>query len=114
MVEHHLRWVRDHPERARFLFERREPEVADASVAAVRDLNESVFAACRDWLEPHWRKGRIRRLPLELHYVIVLGPSQEYARAWLRHPDERRIAAAGRELARAAWEGVRGDRKESP
>ncbi len=109
MVRHHLRWVEAHPRRAAFLFEHREPEVALASAARVRALNEVLFERCREWLAPHQDAGRIRRMALELVYVIVLGPSQEYARAWLREPDRKRIAAAERQLARAAWDGVRAE-----
>jgi AcrR family transcriptional regulator len=104
MVRHHLGWVRDNPSRAAFLFEPQDAGVADGR--RIRELNEESFAACREWLEPHWAAGRIRRMPLELLYAIVLGPSQEFARGWLRNPDPDRIAAAGRELARAAWNGV--------
>ena len=48
-------------------------------------------------------------MPLELLYVIVLGPSQEYARHWLRDPDadEASLDAAERVLARSAWDAVR-------
>ena len=109
MVRHHLRWVAANPGRAALLFEHREPEVALASAERVRTLNESLFERCREWLAPHQKAGRVRRMPLELVYVIVLGPSQEHARAWLRDPDRRPLAAAERELARAAWAGVRAD-----
>ena len=109
MVRHHLRWVAENPARAAFLFERREPEVALASADRVRSLNEALFERCREWLAPHQRAGRIRRMPLALIYVIVLGPSQEYARAWLRDPERGRNAAAERELARAAWAGAAAD-----
>jgi AcrR family transcriptional regulator len=114
MVRHHLRWVEANPQRAAFLFEHPESEVALASAEPVRTLNEALFERCREWLVPHQAAGRIRRIPLELVYVIVLGPSQEYARAWLRNPERARVAAAERELARAAWRGVRADpdRKE--
>ena len=115
MVRHHLRWVRANPERAAFLFEHRDPEVALASAERVRSLNEAVFDCCREWLRPHQAASRIRRMPLELLYVIVLGPSQEYARAWLRNPERKAVTAAERELARAAWDGVRAnpDAKEN-
>lgn len=113
LVAQHLEWVEANPNRAAFLLERREPEVAAASAAEVRALNHEVLAAVREWLRPHLEAGVIRRMPLELFYVIVLGPSQEYARHWLRDPDPRRITAARRVLSRAAWDAVRGDRKES-
>jgi AcrR family transcriptional regulator len=114
MVGHHLRWVEANPRRAAFLFEHREPEVALTSADRVRALNQVLFERCREWLAPHQEARRVRRMALELVYVIVLGPSQEYARAWLRAPDRKGLTATERELARAAWEGVRAkpDRSE--
>src|SRR5215208_1537765 len=73
MVRYHLQWVEANPRRAAFLFERREPEGAEAAAERVRALNEDTFERCREWLRPHRRTGRIRRMPLELLYVIVLG-----------------------------------------
>jgi AcrR family transcriptional regulator len=103
----HLDWVRANPQRAGFMLERREPEVAEASAARLRGLNLEFFEVVRAWMAPHVRAGEMRRLPLELFYVIVLGPSQELSRLWLRDPDPKRLAAARRALPRAAWDAVR-------
>ena len=107
MVGHHLQWVRRHPAQARFLFDGR--EAAASAVAEIEALNRGLFAVAREWLRPHQSAGEIRRMPLELLYVIVLGPSQEYARHWLRDPDAdvASLDAAGRVLARSAWDAVR-------
>ena len=77
--------------------------------AEIEALNRDLFAVVREWLRPHQAAGEIRRMPLELLYVIVLGPSQEYARHWLRGPDAdgARSRAAEPVLARAAWDAVR-------
>ena len=107
MVGHHLGWVRRRPRHARFLFENR--EAAASATDEIEALNRSLFAVVREWLRPHQASGEIRRMPLELLYVVVLGPSQEYARHWLRGPDadDASLGAAERVLARAAWDAVR-------
>lgn len=109
VVRHHLAWVEANPSKARFLFERREPEVATASAAAVRELNEELFEAVRGWLRPQIDAGRIREMSLLHFYVIVIGPSQEYARHWLRDPQRKPIGRDQRALAEAAWRAVRAD-----
>ena len=112
IVSRHLAWVAAHPDRASFLFAGRDPELAEATGAEAKEMNAGFFAAVREWLRPHAAAGAVRRMPLQLFYVIVLGPSQEFARQWLRDPDPKRIAAARPILARAAWDAVRADRKD--
>lgn len=111
LVRHHLRWVERNPERARFLLERREPEVAEASQGDVESLNEVTFALVREWLVRQIDAGLVRSLRLQLFYVIVLGPSQEFARNWLRAPGRGSIRGAERVLAEAAWNAVRAQPK---
>jgi AcrR family transcriptional regulator len=107
LVRHHLRWVERNPERARFLLERREAEVAAAAEDRVRDLNRQTFAAVGDWIRPHEDAGRIRRMPRELLYAVVIGPAQEYARHWLRDRMSSPLGRAEKVLGEAAWGGVR-------
>jgi AcrR family transcriptional regulator len=109
LVHHHLRWVRDNPERAIFLLDRRECEVAVVGEGEIEALNSETFAAVGEWLRPHERAGRIRRMPRELLYAVVIGPAQEYARHWLRDRMHIPLAEAERVLARAAWDAVRND-----
>jgi AcrR family transcriptional regulator len=107
LVRHHLRWVERNPGRAAFLLDRREAEAAAAD--RVRAANRELLDLVREWLAPHVEAGRIRGMPLQLLYVIVIGPSQEYARHWLRDPDRGPIRSVARPLAEAAWKAVRAD-----
>jgi AcrR family transcriptional regulator len=111
-VRHHLRWVERNPDLARFLLRRREAEVLLASQAAVRELNRHMFAAIAAWLRAHVESGTIRALPLDLVAMVLIGPSQEFARHWLDGASRTSIRRAERELAAAAWRALsaEGDR----
>ena len=111
LVRHHLRWVERDPRRAAFLLDRGEAE--SAAAGRVREANLELFEVVRRWLEPHIEAGRIRRMPLQLFYVIVLGPSQEYVRHWLRDPDRAAIGRVAPVLAEAAWGAVRDPKGET-
>ena len=111
LVRHHLRWIADHPDLARYLFTQREPEVLLASQAPLRELNRELFARVRGWIDEQARTGAIRRLPFDVFHAVVLGPAQEFARHWLAGRAETSLAAAERSLAAAAWNAVR---KENP
>lgn len=110
MVRQHLRWVESHPKAAAFLAHRHEAEVAAAAAERVRELNAQAFGAVREWLAEHVRAGRIKRMPLHLFYVVVLGPAQEFTRHWLRDPEANPIGPAQSVLAQAAWDALRANR----
>jgi AcrR family transcriptional regulator len=101
MVRHHLRWVERNPDLARFLLSSRE-----LGGEELREMNREVLAATAAWLEPHVAAGRLRRLPLDLYYVILIGPSQEFARHRLHGRMKSSMAQAERELGRAAWRSL--------
>ena len=101
IVRHHLRWVERNPDLARFLLQRGPPR--DERVA---DLNRATFERTAGWLRPHVREGRIRRLPMDLYYAVLVGPAQEFARHWLDGRMKSTIGQAERALAEAAWDAV--------
>jgi AcrR family transcriptional regulator len=114
LVRHHLRWVRSNPELARFLLGRREAEVVRASEAELREMNRGFFAEVNGWLERHIEAGRLRRLPFDLFYALLIGPSQEWSRHHLAGRTETSPASVERELAGAAWRAVGIPDQEEP
>ena len=60
-----------------------------------------------EWLRPHVESGRVKRMPLELYYLTLIGPSQEFARHWLSGRTSSSMHEAERVLAQAAWDSVR-------
>jgi len=106
LVRHHLRWVATHPDLARWLIGWR------GGGEAVKELNRDLIRAMNDWLRPHVDAGRVRELPLDLTYVILIGPAQEFARQWLEGRLRASMKDAERTLPAAAWsalDATRGD-----
>ncbi|SNR42782.1 transcriptional regulator, TetR family [Haloechinothrix alba] len=106
LVGHHLRWIAEHPDLARFLLRRRETEVALANDGELREMNWALFEAIAEWLRPHVAAGRVRSLPTDLYSALLIGPSQEFARHWLEGRTKSTIERAERSLAEAAWAAV--------
>jgi AcrR family transcriptional regulator len=102
LVRHHLRWVERNPDLARFLLATSETDSRE-----LPELNREVFSATANWLRPHVKAGRVRRLPLDLYYTLLIGPSQEFARHWLQGRMRSSIRTAERALAQAAWAALR-------
>jgi AcrR family transcriptional regulator len=108
LVRHHLTWIERNADLARFIFGRRETEVVAATEEPMRELNRELFAQSKAMLEPWFANGSLRRLPLDVFHSLLLGPGQEFARAWLGGHNQTSIASARRSLADAAWAALRG------
>lgn len=106
-VRFHLRWVAEHPDLARFLLTRREPEVAEASRDMLRERNRPFFRHVFSWLDRHVDEGQIRRLPRDLYPVLWTGPAQELARLWTSDRIRIRPEEAADHLASAAWDTLK-------
>lgn len=99
LVRHHLRWVAADRDRARFLLGARPPRAVDE----IRGLNRRAFSATASWLDEEVAAGRIRPIPFDLFYAVLIGPAQEFCRHWLEGRLRTSMRTAERELAAAAW-----------
>jgi AcrR family transcriptional regulator len=99
LVRHHLRWVAANPDLARYLLRRREVDDEAANAALRRES--------ADWLARQRKAGRLRPLPNELTFVLLIGGAQEFCRLWLAGRAQISIERAERPLAEAAWRALR-------
>jgi AcrR family transcriptional regulator len=102
VVRHHLRWVASNPDLARFLLTTRETGGEE-----LRELNARVLEATERWLRPRVEAGALEALPLDLYYAVLIGPSQEFARHWLKGRMKTSIRKAEGVLGEAAWQALR-------
>jgi AcrR family transcriptional regulator len=100
-VRHHLRWIQDNPEIARFLtFSGAAPD------SAVQDLNRRFLKAVGKWMQPAVECGELLALEPEVLAALWVGPAQELARFWLAGRTKRSLEDAADVLARAAWRSL--------
>jgi len=107
-VRYHLRWVEENPERARYLFAVREPQMVGSVRAEVRELNRRFYRAVEGWVTPHMQAGTLRSVAADLLQALWFGPAQHFARLWLAGVAPSGLARAGRLLPEAAWQALRG------
>ena len=103
LVRHHLRWVREHPDVARFVLAVGETEVLAAAAGVLRRRNRAFFAAVREWFARH---PELPDLPPDLLEPLLLGPAQEFARHWLAGRAVTTPEQAEDVLAAAAWHAL--------
>jgi len=102
LVGHHLRWVEDHRDLARFLLVRPSTDVLSGASGRIAEQNATVADAISSWLEVHRQAGRVRRVEPDLLLAILLGPSQQFVRVWLRDGGTTSIDRAASVLSAAA------------
>jgi AcrR family transcriptional regulator len=107
VVRNHLHWVAANRRLAAFMLSGREPEVVRASQDSIVGMNQRLIDLTREWIEGHVQAGALRPMPTRLFYAVLIGPSQEFARQWLKRRDRTALEAALEALPEAAWRAVR-------
>jgi AcrR family transcriptional regulator len=103
VVRHHVGWVRDHPDVARFVLAVGETEVVAAAASVLRRRNRAFFAAVGEWFGGH---PGLPDLAPDLLEPLLLGPAQEFARHWLAGRATTTPERAQDVLAAAAWNAL--------
>jgi AcrR family transcriptional regulator len=103
LVRHHLRWVREHPDVARFVLAVGETEVLAAASRVLRRRNRAFFAAVGEWFARH---PELPGFAPDLLEPLLLGPAQEFARHWLAGHATTTPERAEDVLAPAAWHAL--------
>jgi AcrR family transcriptional regulator len=106
VVRMHLRWVRQNPARAQFLFAVAGADVRRAARVELRPLNDAFFSFVEAWLRRHVDSGEIRSASMDVVYALWLGPSQELARLWLARGMQGTLRSETSLLADAAWRSL--------
>jgi AcrR family transcriptional regulator len=102
-IHHHLGWVEDHRDLARFMYERGRPDWQPAQGAAVRKLNRTAASHVHDWIAPLVAAGVVRKLPMTVIAACVTGPAHFVARRWLSGLITARPRTFTDALTDAAW-----------
>jgi AcrR family transcriptional regulator len=108
IVDHYVSWVARSPDRARFLLHAPRGSLDAEAAEDVKARNAELLRKLKALLGPHMASKAIRPLPTSLFIPIVIGPSMEWARAWLGGRSKASPNEAKRVLADAAWAAVRG------
>ena len=99
-VVEHLRWVSEHPARAKVLAS---TKPAGAELAP---SNREFFRNTMRWWRTHAGYGAVRALDFEIAYALWLGPAQEYSRLWLDGAVTATPTTVAATFADAAWKAV--------
>lgn len=106
LVRGYLRWFERNPELGAFVFRIMDGELLDERLRETREAQRAFEEPTARWLKPFVARGEVERLEPQLYVSLVIGPSRDLVRTWLRLREPAMIRAALRVLPRAAWESV--------
>lgn len=64
---------------------------------------ENLKGQMLQWLAPYISDGSMISLPRSLYVPLIIGPSREFVRIWLRTRQPEKMQEAREPLAKAAW-----------
>lgn len=109
LIYAYLDWFEQHPDLGQFVMQAGSTEYLGSYVRVVRQKiqlalpRENFPEQFYEWLSPFIGDGSIARFPQNLCVPLVIGPSREYIRRWLRTRLSTEIKEAREPLAEAAW-----------
>jgi AcrR family transcriptional regulator len=113
MVMFHLEWMAENVGRAQYLNYFNASWLASEHLDRLDAMNTEFATGVKDWSAPHVSAGRIRRMPILLFGLVVLGSAQQYGSEIIARTDTTEAASEVRRashlLADAAWRAVKGE-----
>ncbi len=109
LVHAYLGWIEQHADLGQYLLQAGESEYLSAYVKVLRQKTrttlptEHLSGQVLQWLAPYIRDGSVVNLPQPLYIPLILGPSREFVRIWLRTRQPAEMQEARDPLAKAAW-----------
>ena len=103
LVSSYLEWVRANRRLASYLLTLRRAEFMEVVGADLERLNREFRLQVEAWMKPHVESGGLPPLAPDLYLSILTGPSDHFARQWLRGRTRTELDVAAEQLGQAAW-----------
>ncbi|GCE22383.1 TetR/AcrR family transcriptional regulator [Dictyobacter kobayashii] len=107
LVSTYLGWFAANPDLGQYIIQADSTEYLSAQVQSLQQSSDAVSQHIMAWLRPFIDDGSIALYPDQLYVPLLLGPSREFVRRWLKTRQNSDFHTAQQELARAAWHTLR-------
>lgn len=106
LVHSYVDWVVSEPDWARFQYQARHSVAQGAFSEQLKEANLARSAQLREWFSDASQREALLDLPRELIPSLIIGPAENYCRAWLSARVKQSPEAYREQLAEAAWRAV--------
>ena len=103
IIRFYLKWVEQHPDWSRFLFQKRYAEFIGERKEELNRLNSAFFKRTSAWFKKQIEAGTIRRIPADLYPPLLMGPCMLYCQHYINGEVFTGIKEAAVLLGQAAW-----------
>jgi AcrR family transcriptional regulator len=109
LIYAYLDWFEQHADLGQYMMQAAESEYLSAYIKVLRQKTRTELPAERlseqllQWLAPYISDGSVVSLPRTLYFALIIGPSREFVRIWLRTRQPEEMQEAREPLAKAAW-----------
>lgn len=103
IIRFYLKWVEQHPDWSRFLFQKRYAEFIGDRKEELNRLNSVFFKRTSAWFKKQIEAGTIRQLPRDLYHPLLMGPCMVYSQHYINGEVLTGIKEAAALLGQAAW-----------
>jgi AcrR family transcriptional regulator len=109
IVYAYLGWFEQHPDLGQYIMQAGESEYLSAYIKVLRQKTktklptENITEQLFQWLSPYINDGSVVDLPRSLYIPLIIGPSREFVRSWLRTRQPEAMQEVREHLAKAAW-----------
>lgn len=114
LVQAHVGWVRREPAWARFLLHGRAQALTPAGEQTLQERNAAFEARLGQWFAQQVAAGALRKLPRLAYVALLVGPCQEWTRAYLASPEPDAEPDICADLADCIWHALRTPTPEAP
>lgn len=92
----------------------RRAEFMDEVEAELEALNHELRKTQAEWTEQNVRRGELPLAKSDVLMALLAGPSEDFARRWLRGDTSTSLREAAELLGEAAWNALRALARKSP
>lgn len=109
LVYAYLQWFEQHPDLGQYVMQAGDTEYLGGYIKVLRQKTRTMLpeedfpTRFFQWLAPFIEAGAIKRLPQQVYFPLVVGPSRDFTRRWLRERVASEMQEAREPLAEAAW-----------
>ena len=109
LIYAYLDWFEQHANLGQYMLQAGESEYLSAYIKVLRQKTraelpaENLKGQLLQWLNPYISDGSVVNLPQSLYVPLIIGPSREFVRIWLRTRQPEEMQEAREPLAKAAW-----------
>ena len=107
LVASYLRWVQREPKKAVFLLTMRRAEFMEDVRGDLEALNHEFRKSLSDWMDQHVREGELPLAKPDVLMALLVGPSEDFARRWLRGETSTSLRESAELLGEATWNALR-------